>query len=123
MSTVAHATDSHLAPLARDELPTIVAVDLQPMAPVEGVVQLQGDITALATINAVLAHFQGCQADLIVCDGAPDGDCPSLPCARACRDKHSHSPLLLPQSLACTTWTSTSKGSSSWQHSPSSSTP
>jgi tRNA (cytidine32/guanosine34-2'-O)-methyltransferase len=50
------------------------------MAPVEGVVQLQGDITALHTINAVLSHFQGCQADLIVCDGAPDGECPSLPC-------------------------------------------
>jgi len=49
-----------------------VAVDLQPMAPVEGVTQLQGDITSLATISAVLAHFSGCQADLIVCDGAPD---------------------------------------------------
>ena len=50
-----------------------MAVDLQPMAPIEGVLQLQGDITSLVTINAVLAHFQGCQADLIVCDGAPDG--------------------------------------------------
>ena len=78
-----HATDSHLPPFARDELPTIVAVDLQPMAPVEGVVQLQGDITALTTINEVLAHFQGCQADLIVCDGAPDGEPPSCMCVVA----------------------------------------
>jgi tRNA (cytidine32/guanosine34-2'-O)-methyltransferase len=53
-------------------LPRIVAVDLQPMAPVEGVTQLQGDITARATVDAVLAHFSGCQADLVVCDGAPD---------------------------------------------------
>ena len=51
------------------------------MAPVEGVVQLQGDITALTTINEVLAHFQGCQADLIVCDGAPDGACQASLCA------------------------------------------
>ncbi len=50
-----------------------MAVDLQPMAPIEGVTQLQGDITSLATIQAVLALFDGCPADLIVCDGAPDG--------------------------------------------------
>lgn len=56
-----------------EEYPSIVAVDLQPMAPIEGVVQLQGDITSLTTINAVLDHFRGCQADLVVCDGAPDG--------------------------------------------------
>jgi tRNA (cytidine32/guanosine34-2'-O)-methyltransferase len=49
-----------------------VAVDLQPMAPVEGVICLQGDITAACTIRAVLAHFDGCAADLVVCDGAPD---------------------------------------------------
>ena len=42
------------------------------MAPVEGVTQLQGDITSLATTSAILAHFQGCLADLVVCDGAPD---------------------------------------------------
>ena len=50
------------------------------MAPIEGVTQLQGDITSLATIQAVLAHFDGCAADLIVCDGAPDG----APAPRAC---------------------------------------
>ena len=52
--------------------PMIVAVDLQPMAPIEGVVQLQGDITSAATAAAVIERFAGEQADLVVCDGAPD---------------------------------------------------
>ncbi len=60
-----------------------MAVDLQPMAPIEGVVQLQGDITSVATIRQVLAHFDGCPADLIVCDGAPDG-------TRAQRARRAH---------------------------------
>lgn len=33
--------------------PTIVAVDLQPMAPLEGVIQLQGDITSSSTAEQV----------------------------------------------------------------------
>ena len=36
-------------------LPCIVAVDLQPMAPVEGIFQIQGDITSAATAAAVIA--------------------------------------------------------------------
>ncbi|KAG2454785.1 hypothetical protein HYH02_000620 [Chlamydomonas schloesseri] len=52
--------------------PTIVAVDLQPMAPIEGVIQLQGDITSEATAKQVISHFHGQPADLVVCDGAPD---------------------------------------------------
>jgi len=36
-------------------LPRIVAVDLQPMAPVEGVFQIQGDITSAATAAAVIS--------------------------------------------------------------------
>ncbi len=32
----------------------------------------QGDITSEATAAAVIAHFQGMHADLVVCDGAPD---------------------------------------------------
>ena len=36
----------------------IVAVDLQEMAPIEGVVQLQGDITDAATVRAVLSEFR-----------------------------------------------------------------
>lgn len=54
------------------DLPKIVAVDLQPMAPIEGVVQLQGDITSEVTAREVISHFAGGRADLVVCDGAPD---------------------------------------------------
>eukprot|EP00879_Flechtneria_rotunda_P000894 GHRR01001021.1.p1 GENE.GHRR01001021.1~~GHRR01001021.1.p1 ORF type:complete len:326 (+),score=100.92 GHRR01001021.1:1748-2725(+) len=52
--------------------PRIVSVDLQPMAPIEGVTQLQGDITSEATARQVIQQFHGDHADLIVCDGAPD---------------------------------------------------
>lgn len=55
-----------------DNLPIIVAVDLQPMAPIEGVTQLQGDVTNAVIAAAVIAHFNGCHADLVVSDGAPD---------------------------------------------------
>lgn len=50
----------------------VVAVDLQKMAPIEGVIQVQGDITKLTTAQAVISQFEGDQADLVVCDGAPD---------------------------------------------------
>lgn len=51
----------------------IIAVDLQPMAPLEGVVQLQGDITKLETANAIISHFgDDKKAQLVICDGAPD---------------------------------------------------
>ncbi|KAE8752096.1 hypothetical protein FOCC_FOCC001258 [Frankliniella occidentalis] len=50
----------------------IVAVDLQAMAPLKGVIQLQGDITQVSTANAIIDHFKGESADLVVCDGAPD---------------------------------------------------
>lgn len=50
----------------------IVAVDLQPMAPLPGVIQLQGDITKLSTAQEIIKHFEGQFADLVVCDGAPD---------------------------------------------------
>ncbi|XP_067941654.1 tRNA (cytidine(32)/guanosine(34)-2'-O)-methyltransferase-like [Watersipora subatra] len=50
----------------------IVAVDLQAMAPIEGVIQLQGDITKESTANEIVSHFSGEKADLVVCDGAPD---------------------------------------------------
>jgi 23S rRNA U2552 (ribose-2'-O)-methylase RlmE/FtsJ len=42
------------------------------MAPIEGVTQLQGDITSEVTSSAVIQQFEGHHADLIVCDGAPD---------------------------------------------------
>lgn len=50
----------------------IVAVDLQAMAPLPGVIQLQGDITKLSTANAIIGYFDDHKADLVVCDGAPD---------------------------------------------------
>jgi tRNA (cytidine32/guanosine34-2'-O)-methyltransferase len=50
----------------------IVAVDLQEMAPIPGVKQLQGDITSVATAEAIVSDFHGGRADLVVCDGAPD---------------------------------------------------
>ncbi|KAJ6822800.1 putative tRNA (cytidine(32)/guanosine(34)-2'-O)-methyltransferase [Iris pallida] len=52
--------------------PLIVAIDLQPMAPIDGVIQVQGDITNARTAEVVIKHFDGCKADLVVCDGAPD---------------------------------------------------
>lgn len=51
----------------------IVAVDLQPMAPLDGVKQLQGDITKLSTAQEIIAYFNDEKAQLVVCDGAPDG--------------------------------------------------
>jgi len=50
----------------------IVAVDLQKMAPLDGVIQIQGDITKYETAAQIISHFEGERADLVVCDGAPD---------------------------------------------------
>ncbi|XP_010909647.1 uncharacterized protein [Elaeis guineensis] len=62
-----------MSPDHRDgDLPLIVAIDLQPMAPIDGVIQVQGDITNARTAEVVIKHFDGCKADLVVCDGAPD---------------------------------------------------
>jgi tRNA (cytidine32/guanosine34-2'-O)-methyltransferase len=71
------ADDSKLEPLADgDEKPlanpSVVAVDLQPMAPIDGVLTIQGDITSSETANQIIRHFQGQRAELVVCDGAPD---------------------------------------------------
>ncbi|KAH1007832.1 hypothetical protein HUJ04_005024 [Dendroctonus ponderosae] len=50
----------------------IVAVDLQPMSPLPGVIQIQGDITKYSTAEEIISHFEGEKADLVICDGAPD---------------------------------------------------
>eukprot|EP00283_Hemiselmis_rufescens_P021927 CAMPEP_0173440800 /NCGR_PEP_ID=MMETSP1357-20121228/23617_1 /TAXON_ID=77926 /ORGANISM="Hemiselmis rufescens, Strain PCC563" /LENGTH=256 /DNA_ID=CAMNT_0014406337 /DNA_START=72 /DNA_END=839 /DNA_ORIENTATION=- len=50
----------------------IVAVDLQEMAPIEGVVQIQGDITSPETAQSIVDCFGGLKADIVVSDGAPD---------------------------------------------------
>jgi len=50
----------------------IVSVDLQPMAPIDNVTCIQGDITSQETSDEIISHFDGGKADLVVCDGAPD---------------------------------------------------
>lgn len=49
-----------------------MAVDLQEMAPIEGVDCIQGDITSMATVKEIGRRFKGNRVDLVVCDGAPD---------------------------------------------------
>lgn len=51
----------------------IIAVDLQAMAPLPGVKQLQGDITKISTANEIIKYFDDDKAQLVICDGAPDG--------------------------------------------------
>ena len=50
----------------------IVPVDLQEIAPLHGVITIQGDITSEETVRQILGHFDESKADLVVCDGAPD---------------------------------------------------
>lgn len=50
----------------------IVAVDLQPMAPIAGVTCLQADITHPKTLQKILDLFGGEAADFVCSDGAPD---------------------------------------------------
>lgn len=57
---------------SQDVPPKIIAVDIQTMAPLDGVTQIQGDITNVETADKVISLFQGDKAQLIVCDGAPD---------------------------------------------------
>ncbi|ETO26877.1 hypothetical protein RFI_10260 [Reticulomyxa filosa] len=58
----------------KDKSAKIVAVDLQPMAPIQGVIQIQGDITNQGTAMEIIKHFDGEKADIVVSDGAPDGN-------------------------------------------------
>lgn len=64
---------SHSQPVKQDDV-KIVAVDLQPMSPLPGIIQIQGDITKYSTAQEIISHFEGAKADLVVCDGAPDGN-------------------------------------------------
>ncbi|RXK40771.1 CAMK protein kinase [Tremella mesenterica] len=50
----------------------VVCIDLQPMAPLPNITLLQTDITLPSTIPLVIRALGGRQADLVVCDGAPD---------------------------------------------------
>ena len=49
-----------------------MAVDLQEMAPIPGVIQIKGDITRESTAQQIIENFHGGKAELVVCDGAPD---------------------------------------------------
>lgn len=51
---------------------TIVAVDLQPMTPIDGVTTIQADITHPRTLQRILDCFGGEPADFVCSDGAPD---------------------------------------------------
>ena len=61
-----------ISPPEEEEKARIVAVDLQPMTSLPGVRCMEGDITSLATATAIINHFEGRRAELVVCDGAPD---------------------------------------------------
>lgn len=50
----------------------VIAVDLMEMAPLDGVIQLKGDITHKQTADEIIAHFEGQKAQVVVSDGAPD---------------------------------------------------
>lgn len=55
-----------------EEPAKIVAVDLQPMVPIDGVTCLQADITHPRTLQKILDLFGGEPADFVCSDGAPD---------------------------------------------------
>lgn len=104
----------------RPESSKVVSVDLQPMvsysiiprslqAPLPGVSILQADITQPQTVPRVLDALGGRKADLVICDGAPDGGytgvmvltrshwrprprrVPALPAAPCCTSTHCFS--------------------------------
>lgn len=55
-----------------NELLTLIIFSIV-KAPLPGVIQIQGDITKRSTAEEIINHFEGELADLVVCDGAPDG--------------------------------------------------
>lgn len=58
--------------LNRAQQARIIAIDLQRMAPIEGVHTLKADITEQETLDYIREYFDGQQADVVVSDGAPD---------------------------------------------------
>src|SRR5690348_4931077 len=61
----------------------IVAVDLQDMSPLEGVIQIKGDITKLSTVEEIIHHFKGELADLVVHNTFEHNQHLNLPCLNA----------------------------------------
>ena len=51
---------------------TLVALDLLPMEPVEGVLFVQGDFRDEAVLTALVAHLDGKAVDVVVSDMAPN---------------------------------------------------
>lgn len=68
----AKQSDAAAASTSADDAFAVIAVDLMEMAPIDGVTQLQGDITHQRTADAIVAHFAGAKAHVVVSDGAPD---------------------------------------------------
>ncbi|CCH62853.1 hypothetical protein TBLA_0I01940 [Henningerozyma blattae CBS 6284] len=58
--------------VTEDDERKIVAVDLQPMSPIDHVTRLQADITHPRTLNKILELFNNSKADFVCSDGAPD---------------------------------------------------
>lgn len=61
-----------LRDLGRSSESTVVAIDLQAIAPIDGVHMMQADITRPETLDAVSERFNGRPADIVLSDGAPD---------------------------------------------------
>jgi 23S rRNA (uridine2552-2'-O)-methyltransferase len=50
----------------------VVGVDLQPIAPLEGVITLRGDITKKETVDSLLEALKGRRADAVISDMSPN---------------------------------------------------
>lgn len=61
-----------LKQLGRSNEARVIAIDLQEMAPIEGVRMLQADITKKSTLEEIRRYFGGTPADIVLSDGAPD---------------------------------------------------
>lgn len=58
--------------LGRSKEARVIAIDLQEMAPIEGVKMLQADITKRSTLEEIRRYFGNTPADIVLSDGAPD---------------------------------------------------
>lgn len=67
----------------------IISVDLQEMAPLEGVHIIRGDITSEQTSKQIIGYFKQKKCDLVISDGAPDVT------GIHCIDEYMQSQLLL----------------------------
>lgn len=61
-----------LQEIDRSDEARVIAIDLQEMAPIEGVRMLQADITKRSTLDTIREYFGNTPADIVLSDGAPD---------------------------------------------------